>query len=110
MRLRVAFVAAAALAGSAALLAPSCLSPTEVTLDITTDLPCSPDGGGGSAPQFDRGVQIRVGSAASLAGSAKQPATVTTNCTPGIPGNSTESSIGTFVVTPSDDKNAQFAV
>jgi hypothetical protein len=73
----------------------SCLDPTEVTLVLTTDLPCN---------QLN-GTSITVGSDSDV--ESKAPVTETSACTPGSGG---DESIGTFVVVPSQGSSEAFAV
>jgi len=88
----------------AILAALSCLAPTEVTLVLTTDVPCL----------LNRGTMITVGSAADVA--SKPPVTVTQDCTlvsAGVDDSgalTTPASIGTLVVTPSGGRSDSFAV
>lgn len=83
-----------------ALLAPACLDPTEVTLSITTDEPCAVAG--------QQGTQVIVGPQALMTSGTPTPAAETTMCTD--PGGGQDKVIGTFVVTPTGDKSASFAV
>jgi hypothetical protein len=65
----------------------SCRSPTEIVLDLTTDVPCDKASAGGA--------NITVGRFEEL--ERKPPAATTTACTPGVPLNS----LGTVVLIPS---------
>jgi hypothetical protein len=75
----------------------SCLGPTEVTLVLTTDVPCD-------TLQMQR-TSITVGTASDI--EAKDPVTITDLCDPGA---GTSHSIGTFVVIPGGGSSDEFAV
>lgn len=83
---------ASGLAVAAAAL--GCRTPTQVTVEIVADLPCS---------QL-QGVDIIVGDPTGVA--EKIAATSTEQCEAGDP----MSRIGSIVITPSDEKNAPFGV
>lgn len=84
----------------------SCLGPTEVTLVLTTDLPCG----------AQQGTSIAVGSPDDV--STVAPVTVTSDCTLAGGDGSVDdagalavpASIGTFVVVPSGSRSGSFAV
>jgi hypothetical protein len=102
---RGALHAGALCAIGALVAAVSCLGPTEVTLVITTDLPCS----------LNRGTSITVGGAAEKLG-AKPPLTITQDCTlvaadvDDSGALTTPANVGTLVVVPSGGRSASFAV
>ncbi len=77
--------------------AASCEQPTEVTLVLTSDVPCA------TLANYD--TSITLGSAATI--ESKLPVTVTGSCDPGT---GTVHSIGTFVVIPGSANDASFAV
>jgi hypothetical protein len=89
---------------AALVTAVSCLDPTEVTLVITTDVPC---------PQ-DNGTSISVGTASEIA--SNPVLTVTKDCTSvssrvnDAGALTTPASVGTLVVTPSGSRTDSFAV
>jgi hypothetical protein len=71
--------------------APSCLAPTQVELELTTDVPCDEVGG----------VSITVGLPGSL--ETKPPAAVSLICRD-------DGTLGTLVVVPSGERDAELAV
>jgi hypothetical protein len=89
--------AVGALAAAGALAVASCLGPTEVTLVLTTDVPCD--------TLQRQGTSITVGTASDI--EAKDPVTITKLCDPGA---GTNHNIGTFVVIPSGGSSDTFAV
>lgn len=92
--MRPGFLVAVVAAVSAILASASCRDPTEITLEITTDLPCS-------AVLANGGVAIRVGSPANVEGELAQQIEART-CVKGR--------IGSLVVVPSDAIDDQVAI
>jgi len=98
--------AVAVIAVGSAVTAVSCLDATEVTLVLTTDLPCG----------AQQGTSIAVGSPDDVSSSA--PVTVTSDCALAGGDGSVDdagalavpASIGTMVVVPSGSRSASFAV
>jgi hypothetical protein len=98
---------AASIIASAGLVAVvSCLGPTEVTLVLTTDIPCA----------AQHGTSIAVGDSDNVGTSA--PVTVTSDCTLVGPDGGVQDSgalavpadIGSLVVVPSGSRSASFTV
>jgi hypothetical protein len=87
--------AAGGLAVTSVVAAIACEDPTEVTLVLTTDVPCS----------MLQGTTITVGTADAL--EDKDLVADTSACDPGASG---VNSIGTFVVVPSQGRSDAFAV
>lgn len=81
----------AALMLLSALLAPSCLEPTQVQIELTTDVPCAELGG----------VAITVGEPGQI--EAKPPAAVSLSCRE-------DGTLGAIVVVPSGDRDAELSV
>ena len=73
-------------------LAAACRDPTQITLDVTTDVPCAEL----------RGTVFRVGRPGELANAP--PATVVPSCVDG------EGHVGTLVLVPSGDKSENVAL
>jgi hypothetical protein len=97
--------AASLLASASLVVVVSCLGPTEVTLVLTTDVPCS----------AQRGTSIAVGDSGDIAASA--PVTVTGDCALAADGGMQDggtlavpAEIGTLVVVPSGSRSASFTV
>lgn len=93
VRPRVRNVALLATALASAQLAWACRAPTQITLEITTDVACD----------RLRGTSIY---GASGERPPSEPITTTTQCTAGSP----TSSIGSLVVTPAGDKGGRAAI
>ncbi|HEX8793613.1 MAG TPA: hypothetical protein VF765_21870 [Polyangiaceae bacterium] len=83
---------AAALCAGVALVTPlACLDPTDITLQLDTDVPCS----------SLQGVTITVGSSGDY--ETKAPTTETHSCSP-------DGTIGSLVLVPSGNKDAEVAI
>lgn len=78
-------------AGVALVTAVACLEPTAITLQLSTDVPCS----------SLQGVTITVGSTGDY--ETKAPATETSTCSP-------DGTIGSLVLVPSGSKDAEIAI
>jgi len=97
---------ASLVASGSLVVAVSCLAPTEVTLVLTTDIPCG----------AQHGTSIAVGDADDIAASA--PVTVTRDCTlmdadggfDDAGALTVPASIGSVVVVPSGSRSASFTV
>ncbi len=99
MGMRGGHLRVGALGGAVALFTvASCLAPTEVTLVLTTDVPCSTVAANG-------GTSITVGTDGDV--ETKSPVTITTNCDSS---SGSDNAIGTLVVVPSGGSNDSFAV
>ena len=90
-RRRFALVAVAALVPAALAATQGCRAPTQVTLELRTDLPCA---------SF-RGAEIRVGSPGDA--ETREPVTETTTC-------NADGTLGSLVVVPSGANDAEVAV
>ncbi len=92
----------------------ACRDPTEVTLNISTDVDCNTILGQAGDAGTATGVKIVVGANGSeLDMRSTEPVAQTSNqCTPGLPGAHVENAIGTFVIVPDqgNGSNQSFAV
>ena len=99
-RRRTALVLTAAACASAA----ACYGPTEVRLEISTDLPCRAVVDGGGTPGNPIHTVVRLGGAADSANVAD-----TTTCSASVAG-APVADIGSIVLVPSGDRSAHVTV